>query len=217
MANFFRFVIMGPPGSGKGTISSRIVKSFSMSYVASGDILRSHIAQATIKGREAKKYIESGQLVPDDLVTSLILEQLESLTNCNWLLDGFPRTVKQAEDLTAKHDITLALSLAVPDEVIISRLKGRWLHQSSGRIYNTDFNPPKVPGIDDVTGEKLVQRDDDKPDIVLTRLLNYRKGNAPVLEYFREKNILKEFVGKETNEIWPKVKICLEEYFQKQG
>ncbi|GBM00427.1 GTP:AMP phosphotransferase AK3, mitochondrial [Araneus ventricosus] len=179
---------MGPPGSGKGTISSRIVKNFNVSYVASGDILRNHIAQATSKGREAKKYIESGQLVPDELVTSLILEQLESLTNCNWLLDGYPRTVKQAEDLSAKHDITLALNLAVPDE-----------------------------GIDDVTGEKLVQREDDKPDIVLARLLNYRKGNTPVLEYFREKNILKEFVGKETNEIWPKVKICLEEYFRKHG
>ncbi|GIY24843.1 hypothetical protein CDAR_513521 [Caerostris darwini] len=206
---------MGPPGSGKGTISSRIVKNFNLSYLASGDILRSHIAQETSKGKEAKKYIEKGQLVPDELVTSLILEQLEAMSKCSWLLDGFPRTVKQAEDLCLKHNITLAINLAVPDEVIISRLKGRWLHPSSGRIYNTNFNPPKISGIDDVTGEKLIQRDDDKPDIVLARLLHYREGNFPVLEYFRNKHVLKEFSGRESNEIWPRVKLCLEEIFQK--
>ncbi|GFY76832.1 GTP:AMP phosphotransferase AK3, mitochondrial [Trichonephila inaurata madagascariensis] len=205
---------MGPPGSGKGTISSRIVKNFNLSYLASGDILRSHISRNTDKGKEAKKFIERGQLVPDELVTNLILEQLYSLSKCSWLLDGFPRTVKQAKDLTEKHSITLAINLAVPDEVIISRLKGRWLHPASGRIYNTDFNPPKVHGIDDVTGEKLIQREDDKPDIVLARLLHYKEGNTPVLEYYRKKSILREFSGKESNEIWPRVKLCLEELFR---
>lgn len=217
MANILRFVIMGPPGSGKGTISSRIVKNFNLSYLASGDILRSHIARNTDKGKEAKQFIDSGQLVPDEVVTNLILEQLDSLSKCSWLLDGFPRTVKQAKDLTAKHSITLAINLAVPDEVIISRIKGRWLHPASGRIYNTDFNPPKVHGIDDITGEKLIQREDDKPEIVLARLLHYKEGNTPVLEYFRKKNILKEFAGKESNEIWPRIKLCLEEMFRKHG
>ncbi|KAG8181666.1 hypothetical protein JTE90_009826 [Oedothorax gibbosus] len=205
---------MGPPGSGKGTISSRIVQNFNLSYLASGDILRSHIRQQTSYGKQAKSFIEKGQLVPDELITSLIMEQLETFSKSNWLLDGFPRTVKQAIDLTSKYNITMALNLAVPDDIIIERLEGRWLHPPSGRIYNTSFNPPKVSGKDDITGEDLVQREDDKPEIVLARLQNYHKGNTPILEFFSEKKILKEFAGKETKEIWPKVQLCMDDIFK---
>ncbi|XP_035227080.1 GTP:AMP phosphotransferase AK3, mitochondrial-like isoform X1 [Stegodyphus dumicola] len=186
MARFFRAVIMGPPGSGKGTISSRIVREFSLPYLASGDALREQISKGTKKGIIAKQYIEKGQLVPDELVTSLILELLSStFSSQSWLLDGFPRTVQQAEDLSAKYEISSAINLDVPDEVIISRLKGRWLHPVSGRVYNTDFNPPKIPHKDDITGDDLIQRDDDKPDVVMARLKNYRKYNSPVLGYYR--------------------------------
>ncbi|XP_015904976.1 GTP:AMP phosphotransferase AK3, mitochondrial isoform X2 [Parasteatoda tepidariorum] len=162
------------------------------------------------EGLEAKNYIEKGKLVPDELVSNLVLEKVKLLSDKNWLLDGFPRTAAQADMLSAICDIKRAISLDVPDEIIVSRLKGRWLHLPSGRIYNLEFNPPKVPGKDDITGESLVQRDDDKPDVVLARLSNYRKENSPVLEYYRKKMLLQEFTGKESNEIWPRIKLYLE-------
>ncbi|XP_071162907.1 GTP:AMP phosphotransferase AK3, mitochondrial-like [Mytilus edulis] len=205
ISKIFRAVIMGPPGSGKGTISTRIVKDFNLKHLSSGDLLRSQILNKTTAGQLAKDYIDHGKLVPDNVMVDLILNELQNMKSHSWLLDGFPRTVTQAGALLKKEPIDLVVNLNVPFEVIIDRIKGRWTHAPSGRIYHTEFNPPKVQGKDDVTGEDLIQRDDDKPETVRKRLETYQNNTQPVLQYFRDHGLLEEFAGRYSNEIWPKV------------
>lgn len=201
----FCAVMIGAPGSGKGTISGRLVKQFQFSYIASGDILRNNIKDQTELGRNAQKYINGGQLVPDNLMIDCILESLKKCGD-RWLLDGFPRTVNQAEKLWTVHKLDAVVHLDVPFDVIIDRIKGRWVHIPSGRVYNIGFNEPKVPFKDDVTGEDLVQRDDDKPEAVRARLEVYANCTKPVLEFYKSKRILSEFKGRTSDEIWPNVK-----------
>ncbi|XP_039422761.1 GTP:AMP phosphotransferase AK3, mitochondrial isoform X5 [Corvus cornix cornix] len=134
----------------------------------------------------AKSYIDQGQLIPDDIMTQLMLNELKGLDRYNWLLDGFPRTVAQAEALDKECHIDTVIDLDVPFETIKCRLTARWIHPASGRVYNLEFSPPKVQGIDDITGEPLVQRDDDKPETVSKRLQAYDAQTKPVLEYYRE-------------------------------
>ncbi|XP_072173256.1 GTP:AMP phosphotransferase AK3, mitochondrial-like [Diadema setosum] len=208
MSRIFRAIIMGPPGSGKGTISSRIVAAFNLNHLSSGDLLRSQIQQKTEAGLHAKKFIDEGGLVPDDVMVKLITGELHKMSS-SWLLDGFPRTVAQAEALSADQDIDSVVNLDVPFEVIIQRLEGRWLHPGSGRVYNLEWNPPKEPFKDDETGEPLIQRDDDKPATVKARLQAYEKLTRPVLDFYRSKGILKEFQGTESNKIWPHVESYL--------
>jgi len=196
---------MGPPGSGKGTISNRIVKDFGMQHLSSGDLLRLHMKNKTEVGIEAKKYIDAGALVPDGVMVKLIADELQLLKDHSWLLDGFPRTVSQAEALYKAEPVDTVVNLDVPFEVIIDRIKGRMVHPASGRVYHSEFNPPKQSGIDDITGEPLIIRDDDKPETVLARLQNYQNQTQPVLEYYRDLGLLKEFTGKYSNEIWPHV------------
>lgn len=186
ISKIVKAIIIGAPGSGKGTISSRIVKDFGMKHLSSGDMLRGQILQKTEAGLNAKKYTDKGDLVPDEIMVKLILNEIHSLGNVSWLLDGFPRTVAQAIDLHKSEPVNMVISLNVPFEVIIDRIKGRWTHLPSGRVYNTEFNPPKTPGIDDVTGEPLVQRDDDKPETVRQRLETYNRQTKPVLEYYKD-------------------------------
>ncbi|XP_059213736.1 GTP:AMP phosphotransferase AK3, mitochondrial [Centropristis striata] len=205
MQRIFRAVIMGPPGSGKGTVSSRITKTFGLKHLSSGDILRANINNKTELGLLMKTYIDQGQLVPDYVMSRLILSDLRKIDQSSWLLDGFPRTVSQAETLDDACSVDTVINLNVPFQTIEQRLTSRWTHLSSGRVYNTDFNPPKVPGFDDVTGEPLVQRDDDKPDTVARRLKAYKNQTEPVLEYYRSKGVLNIFSGTETNKIWPHV------------
>ncbi|XP_072260319.1 GTP:AMP phosphotransferase AK3, mitochondrial [Pyxicephalus adspersus] len=205
----FRAVIMGPPGSGKGTISDRIVKNFALKHLSSGDLLRLNIQRKTEIGVVAKTYIDQGQLVPDDVITRLILQELNNMGEQNWLLDGFPRTVPQAQALDEAHHISTVIDLNVPFQTIKDRLTARWIHPGSGRVYNTEFNPPKVSGIDDITGEPLVQRDDDKPETVTKRLKGYEALTRPVLQYYQNKGVLQTFSGTETNKIWPHVQAFL--------
>ncbi|XP_063770047.1 GTP:AMP phosphotransferase AK3, mitochondrial [Pseudophryne corroboree] len=200
----FRAVIMGPPGSGKGTISDRIVKHFALKHLSSGDLLRMNIQRNTEIGVVAKSYIDQGQLVPDDVITRLILQELNNMGE-HWLLDGFPRTVPQAQELDKAFQINTVIDLNVPFQTIKDRLTARWIHPGSGRVYNTDFNPPKVTGIDDLTGESLIQREDDKPETVIKRLKAYEALTRPVLEYYKNKGVLETFSGTETNKIWPLV------------
>ncbi|XP_066460337.1 GTP:AMP phosphotransferase AK3, mitochondrial [Eleutherodactylus coqui] len=201
----FRAVIMGPPGSGKGTVSDRIVKHFALQHLSSGDLLRLNIQKKTEVGTLAKSYIEQGQLVPDDVITRLVVQELNNFGEHNWLLDGFPRTVPQAEALDRAHRINTVIDLNVPFQTIKDRLTARWIHPGSGRVYNTEFNPPKVSGIDDLTGEPLIQREDDKPETVTKRLKAYETLTKPVLEYYKNKGVLETFSGTETNKIWPHV------------
>ncbi|XP_053695586.1 GTP:AMP phosphotransferase AK3, mitochondrial [Sabethes cyaneus] len=209
-SNLFRAVIMGAPGSGKGTVSARIVKTFNMKYISSGDMLRSNIQQKTDLGKIAEQYIKDGKLVPDIYITKCILSELEKIKTKPWLLDGFPRTLDQAEELLHTESIKAVINLDVPFEVIIERLQSRWVHLPSGRVYNIGFNDPKVPGKDDVTGEPLSQRPDDNPEAVRKRLEVYEACTKPLNEYFQQKGILVTFTGKTTDEIWPNVKKYLE-------
>ncbi|XP_061485285.1 GTP:AMP phosphotransferase AK3, mitochondrial isoform X2 [Rhineura floridana] len=184
-AQLLRALIMGPPGSGKGTVSSRIVKHFALKHLSSGDILRDNMNKRTEIGILAKSYIDQGRLIPDDIMTQLMLNELKTLEQNHVLLDGFPRTVPQAEDLDKACPIDTVIDLDVPFETIRQRLTARWIHPASGRVYNLEFNPPKVPGRDDITGDPLVQRDDDKPETVMKRLKSYEMETKPVLEYYR--------------------------------
>jgi adenylate kinase len=144
MASKLRLIILGAPGSGKGTISQRIVKEFRLNHLSSGDLLRYHIQNKTEIGEKAKSYVAKGQLLPDDFITKLVVQELNKLSGSNWLLDGFPRTLSQCKAIE-RVQVDRVVQLNVPFEVIVNRLKHRWVHPPSGRIYNNEFNPPKVP------------------------------------------------------------------------
>ncbi|ESP01206.1 hypothetical protein LOTGIDRAFT_230595 [Lottia gigantea] len=205
LSKVLKTIIIGPPGAGKGTISTRIVKDFGMKHLSSGDILRKHIMEGTATGLAAKHHIDKGELVPDRVMVDIFITELRHLHNHSWLLDGFPRTVKQAEALHRVEPVDLVINLKVPFEVIMERISNRWTHISSGRIYHSEFNPPKVTGKDDVTGEDLIQRDDDKPETVRQRLQTFQNMTEKVLDFYRERDLLTEFQGSESNEIWPRV------------
>ncbi|XP_006009511.1 adenylate kinase 4, mitochondrial [Latimeria chalumnae] len=203
MAQLLRAVILGPPGSGKGTISQRIAKSFGLKHLSSGDFLRENIKRNTEVGVMAKQYLENGLLVPDHVITRLMLKEMEKMRNQNWLLDGFPRTLTQAEALNNVCEVDFVITLNIPFETLKDRLSTRWIHPPSGRVYNLEFNPPHIHGIDDITGEPLVQQDDDKPEAVVARLRQYKDVAKPVIELYKNKGVLHVFSGTETNKIWP--------------
>ncbi|XP_067105826.1 GTP:AMP phosphotransferase AK3, mitochondrial [Osmerus mordax] len=213
----FRAVIMGPPGSGKGTVSERITKSFSLKHLSSGDLLRANIKAKTELGLLMKSCISNGQLVPDDVISRLILADLRDMDHTSWLLDGFPRTVAQAEALDSVYSVDTVINMDVPFQTIQERLTSRWLHLPSGRVYNINFKPPKIAGLDDVTGEPLVQREDDTPDTVSRRLKAYENQTQPVLEYFRSKGVLQTFSGTETNQLWPHIHASLSKMLSNQS
>ncbi|XP_074599535.1 adenylate kinase 3 [Brevipalpus obovatus] len=213
LGNLFKIVILGPPGSGKGTISQKIVTNFKLKYISCGDVLRNQISQGTGEGKVAASYIARGDLVPNELVTKLMVDAINGeFKGSNWLLDGFPRTLKQAQSLLDQTTLTKVINLNVPDEEIINRIKHRWIHLSSGRIYNLEYNPPKVPFKDDVSGEDLIQRDDDKPDAVRQRLTTYNESTLPVLEFFGRRGLLVEFAGRESSAIYAKIHRYLGDY-----
>lgn len=208
-----KVLILGAPASGKGTISSRIVKKYNVAHVSSGDKLRDHIEKQTDLGKEVKSYLNDGKLVPDNLMIRFMITELKKVEGHSWLLDGFPRTVDQANALWKVQPVDVALNLVVPFDVIIDRVKSRWVHLPSGRVYNIGFNTPKVEGKDDITGEDLVQRPDDKPEAVQKRLEIYESVTRPVIDFYKDKGILKEFHGCTSNEIWPKVTTYLDPIF----
>jgi len=211
-----RLIIMGPPGSGKGTVSGRITKTYNSFHLSSGDLLRAQIAAKTKEGLLAEGYISKGALVPDDVMNSLIVNALKDqeaqMTSGSWLLDGFPRTTAQASSLHKSLPADFVINLDVPFHVIIDRVRGRWVHLPSGRVYNEDWNPPQHPGKDDVTGEPLSKRDDDRPETVDARLMAYQKQTQPVLDFYRhiDPKLVHNFQGTETNVIWPMIKDFLD-------
>ncbi|MDR5172451.1 adenylate kinase [Methylobacillus flagellatus] len=181
-----RVILLGAPGAGKGTQATFIKEAFDIPQISTGDMLRAAVKAGTQLGLEAKRYMDSGGLVPDDVIIGLVKERIKD-ADCQqgFLFDGFPRTIPQAEAMKqAGVDIDYVVEIDVPDEEIIQRMSGRRTHLPSGRTYHVVFNPPKVPGKDDVTGEDLVQRDDDKEETVAKRLEVYHSQTKPLVDYY---------------------------------
>lgn len=201
----FRILIMGPPGSGKGYVSDMIVKTFGAVHIAAGDILRKHIHQGTILGKHALKMISRGQLVPDHLLQGVIATAVFKVQDRNFILDGYPRNLAQAKHLQSLVDLDMVLNLNVPDEAIVNMLKNRLVHTPSGRVYNQGSAAPRVPGLDDVTGERLTRRVDDHPRVVQIRLAAFDEQMKPVIRYYMKQNILYEITGRQHQNLWPLV------------
>ncbi len=181
-----RLILLGAPGAGKGTQAAFICKRFGIPQISTGDMLRAAVKAGTPLGVEAKKVMDAGGLVSDDIIIGLVKERLAQ-PDCagGFLFDGFPRTIPQADAMKAAGvRLDVVLEIAVPDEVIIERMSGRLFHIASGRSYHLKFAPPKVPGKDDLTGEDLVQRDDDKEETVRKRLAVYQSQTRPLVDYY---------------------------------
>jgi adenylate kinase len=186
-----RLVLLGPPGAGKGTQANALRAKFGIPQISTGDMLRAAVKAGTPLGREAKKVIDSGQLVSDDIIMELVKERLKK-PDCRagYLFDGFPRTIRQAEAMRESGiAVDYVLEIDVPDDDIITRMSGRRVHPGSGRVYHVKFNPPKAEGTDDVTGELLFQREDDKEETVRKRLEVYREQTRPLIEHYKKQPV----------------------------
>jgi adenylate kinase len=181
-----RLILLGAPGAGKGTQAAFICQRFGIPQVSTGDMLRTAVKAGTPLGIEAKKVMDSGGLVSDDIIIGLVKERLAQPDCANgFLFDGFPRTIPQADAMKAAGvKLDVVLEIDVPDAAIIERMSGRRVHVASGRTYHVKFNPPKTEGKDDVTGEPLIQRDDDKEATVLKRLQVYQSQTRPLVDYY---------------------------------
>ena len=187
-----RIILLGPPGAGKGTVAGKLVERFNIPQVSTGDLLRSAVKNKTEMGLKAKKYMDEGKLVPDEIVIS-ILESRINQQDCKngFILDGFPRTLSQAEALEERGiSIDAVINLSVSERVIVERLGGRLSCPKCGAVYHIKNIPPKKEGICDKCGEKLIVRDDDKPETIKKRFETYRRQTEPLIKYYREKNIL---------------------------
>ena len=182
-----KIILLGPPGAGKGTQANNIKEAFDIPQISTGDMLRAAVNAGTPLGLEAKKVMDAGELVSDDLILQLVRERI-SKDDCKngYLFDGFPRTIAQAEGMKKSGiDIDAVIELQLDDETIIKRMSGRRMHPGSGRTYHVIFNPPKVENTDDVTGETLVQRDDDREETVRKRLQVYHEQTSPLIDYYK--------------------------------
>ena len=182
-----RLILLGPPGAGKGTQAQFICENFSIPQISTGDMLRAAVRQGTELGKQAKAIMDAGGLVSDDLIINLVKERITQADCANgFLFDGFPRTIPQAEALVdAGVAIDFVLEIAVADEEIVQRMSGRLVHMESGRVYHATNNPPKQEGLDDVTGDALVQREDDKEETVRKRLGVYHEQTAPLVSFYQ--------------------------------
>jgi adenylate kinase len=194
-------VLIGPPASGKGTQAVMLRKLLDLPHVASGDLFRENLKNETELGRQAKVYMDRGELVPDDVTIAMVMERL-SRPDCagGAILDGFPRTIAQAEALDRalaglEHEISVVPYFAVPEEELVERVSGRRLCRVCGGSYHVRFNPPQQPGVCDNDGGELYQRDDDKPETVRKRLEVYWEQTSPLIDYYRAKGILAEING----------------------
>jgi len=194
-------ILMGLPGAGKGTQASEIVKKFPIPHISTGDMFRKAIKDETDLGKEAKSYMDRGELVPDEVTVGIVKERIsEDDAKKGFLLDGFPRTIDQAESLSQimselDREIDAVINIEVPEEELMNRLTGRRICEKCGTTYHLVFNPPKVDGICDIDGGKLYQREDDNPETVSNRLSVNVKQSKPILEYYNNKGVLKNSDG----------------------
>jgi adenylate kinase len=190
-----RIILLGSPGSGKGTQAQFITEKYGIPQISTGDMLRAAVRAGTPLGLAAKQVMDSGGLVSDDIILGLIKERIKQDDCLNgFLLDGFPRTIAQAEGL-AEMDVPLdtVIEIVVDDEQIVKRMAGRRVHLQSGRTYHIEYNPPKTEGVDDVTGEALIQRDDDKEETVRKRLSVYHQQTKPLVDYYSKQDQNRKF------------------------
>lgn len=205
-----RMILMGPPGAGKGTQAPKIKEKYCVCHLATGDMLRAQVAKKTPLGREAKKIMDQGGLVSDEIMVNMIKNELENNAECRngFILDGFPRTVAQAERLDGmleekKQKLMHAVELQIDDGLLVSRITGRLIHPASGRSYHKVFNPPKEPMKDDATGEPLIQRSDDNADTLKKRLVTYHAQTSPVVSYYQKTGIWKPIdASQEPGQVW---------------
>lgn len=188
-----KMVFLGPPGAGKGTIAVRAKEFFNIPHISTGDLFRSNIKNETQLGLKVKEILASGGLVPDSVTIEMVKNRIaEPDCKNGFILDGFPRTIPQADALAEMTDIDAVVNFVVPMEEVVKRLSGRRMCPSTGRLYHIVFNPPKVEGKDDETGEDLIQRPDDKEDAIVHRLEVYESQTKPLIDYYKKKGLIKE-------------------------
>lgn len=213
-----RMVLIGPPGAGKGTQAPALKEKFCACHLATGDMLRAQVSAKTALGVAAKKIMDQGGLVSDEIMVGMIKDELEKNPECKtgFILDGFPRTIPQAEKLDdmleeRKTPLKNAIELQIEDQLLIDRITGRLIHPASGRSYHKIFNPPKVTMKDDITGEDLIQRSDDNEEALKKRLVTYHKQTAPVVDYYKKKNIWTGIdAEKDPKTVWKSILKCFE-------
>ncbi|MGB9182554.1 MAG: adenylate kinase [Solirubrobacteraceae bacterium] len=194
-------ILFGPPGAGKGTQAERLQRDFQLPFISTGEMLRASVKHETELGRKAKRYMDAGDLVPDDLIVAMAAERLqEQDAQDGFILDGFPRTREQADALERQlsglgRRVTAALLIDVPDEEVIRRLSGRRVCVKSGHNYHVEFDPPKHEGVCDQDGSRLIQRDDDQPDVIENRLNVYHEQTEPLVEHYDEQGLLRRIDG----------------------
>ena len=201
MAQQLNLILFGPPGAGKGTQAERLRGDFPLAYIATGDMLRENVKEKTELGLKAKEYMDAGDLVPDNLIVAMAADRLrQDDAEDGFILDGFPRTLEQAHALDAElskmgRRVTAALLIDVPDEEVVRRLSGRRVCVKAGHNYHVEFDPPKHEGVCDQDGSRLIQRDDDKPDVIRNRLRVYHQKTKPLVDYYDERGLLRRIDG----------------------
>ncbi|PYH89254.1 adenylate kinase [Aspergillus ellipticus CBS 707.79] len=221
-----RIILIGAPGVGKGTQTERLLTRFpELASISSGDLLRENVRRKTSLGLQAEAAMQSGNLVPDSMILDLISSEFKSKgwlspgpnssisPSASFILDGFPRTATQASSLDTIVPVNFVVHLVTPPSVILSRIASRWVHEPSGRVYNTDFNVPRVPGKDDVTGEPLTQREDDSIDTWKQRLHKFEETSKALIEHYQRKGCLYRVEGDTSDEISPQLFAQVERQF----